>query len=388
MSRLLFISDRFPPDIGGVSRSSQRLVGELAEMGITVDVLTWTQSLEAGEVASDRYSDNHDIQVYRVGRHRHWDTTMPHTLNAIAWLQEQKPYDAVWGHYLFPGGFLAVWLGQNQQIPCTVSVRGNDLERTLFPPGDFSRLQWTLKNADVITAVSEDLRKKIEKIVSDQEIFLLKNAVDEKIFTPASDRTGINSLRTQLNIAENEVVLGFSGELREKKGSKFLLNALHYLRQYRPACLFIIGDIRPDEETNIQKFASQYPDAGNRIIITGHLEDPATIAKYLQICDVYLQPSLWEGMPNALLEAMACGCCCIASDAGGIPEIIEHGKDGFLLPRWQLHHLATAIWEFLELDAATRQAISQAACDRIRQEFSIAAEKQRLQEVLQRLGIA
>jgi glycosyltransferase involved in cell wall biosynthesis len=382
MSRLLFLSDRFPPDIGGVSRSSQRLVGELAEMGITIDVLTWTRSLEAGELRCD------DSHIYRMGRHRHWDTTMLHTLNAIAWLQEKQAHDAVWGHYLFPGGFLAVWLGKHQQIPCTVSVRGNDFDRTLFPPGDFARLQWTLTNADAVTAVSVDLANKIRTLIGREDIVILKNAVDEQIFAPITDKSTINSLRTQLDIAENEIVLGFSGELREKKGATSLLHALQFVRQYQPACLLVIGDIRPSAENLIQQFSWQYPEAGNRIIVTGHVEDTSTVAKYLQLCDVYLQPSLWEGMPNALLEAMACGCCCIASDAGGIPEIIEHGKHGFLLPRWQLHQLGTAILEFLELDDTTREEIRQASCDRIRQEFSIAAEKQRLQEVLQRLGIS
>ena len=64
---------------------------------------------------------------------------------------------------------------------------------------------------------------------------------------------------------------------------------------------------------------------GPRVIVTGHLDLPEQVAEHLSLCDVYLQPSLWEGMPNALMEAMASGCGCIGSDAGGIPEVIEHG---------------------------------------------------------------
>ena len=61
--------------------------------------------------------------------------------------------------------------------------------------------------------------------------------------------------------------------------------------------------------------------------------------RHLQLCDVFLQPSLWDGMPNALLEAMAAGCVCIASDAGGIPEIRFHSgsRSASIVPRWQLH---------------------------------------------------
>ena len=76
---------------------------------------------------------------------------------------------------------------------------------------------------------------------------------------------------------------------------------------------------------------------------------------HLQACDVYLQPSLWDGMPNALLEAMAAGCGCIASDAGGIPEIITPGVDGIIVPRWQLHRLGEAVLEWLQADPKYRR---------------------------------
>jgi glycosyltransferase involved in cell wall biosynthesis len=84
---------------------------------------------------------------------------------------------------------------------------------------------------------------------------------------------------------------------------------------------------------------------------------------------------------------MACGCCCIASDAGGIPEIIEHGVNGFVLPCSQLHHLGEAVGECLELEADQRYQIGMAGRDRIRSEFSLDAEKARLQSVLDRSGI-
>ena len=104
------------------------------------------------------------------------------------------------------------------------------------------------------------------------------------------------------------------------------------------ACLLIIGDVRPSEAPlgNLEE---------QRILITGQLKEPAEVNAHLQLCDVYLQPSLWDGMPNALLEAMAAGCGCIGSDAGGIPEIIVPGVNGILLPRWQLQRLGEAVPE-------------------------------------------
>ena len=385
MPRLLLITERFPPDVGGLASSANRLTESLCNLGVEVDILAWSRYLQAGEVRSESLLSPHVLQgqVYRVGLYRHWDMTMPHTLNVLDWLQRSRGYDAVWGHYLFPAGFLATWFAALNGLPSTVSARGNDLERTMFPPGDFARLLWTLQQADVITAVSTDMARKITVLSQRQDVLVLKNAVNQQIFKPSSG--SVNSLRIALGIQDEEVVLGFSGELREKKGQQFLLNALTTVRAKRPAYLLIIGEVRTSQEAALQLYAAQHPEDAQRIIITGHLPSQIEVAQHLQLCDVYLQPSLWEGMPNALLEALACGCLCIASDAGGIPEVMESGKQGFIIERFHLHRLGEAVLECLDLNPAIRQQIITAGRDRIQAEFSLEQEKIGLQAVLSRL---
>ncbi|OLP16085.1 glycosyl transferase family 1 [Leptolyngbya sp. 'hensonii'] len=384
MTRLLFLAERFPPDIGGLAVSADRITQALCQLGLEVDVLVWSRYLQPGEVRPpDPEAQPWLPQIYRVGLYRNWDMSMPHTVNVLDWLHQTRQYDAVWGHYLFPAGFLAVWFGTLKGLPSTVSVRGNDLDRGLFPPGDFARLQWTLERASLVTSVSQDLAHKIRCLTQRQDVLVIQNAVDMDVFQAIDSPTA--SHRAALGIAPDEVVLGFSGELRQKKGQAFLLRALAMVQQHRPACLLLIGEVRPSQDGALQAFAAQYPEAAQRIIVTGHLTEPAAVAQHLRLCDLYLQPSLWEGMPNALLEAMACGCAVIASDAGGIPEIIDHGQNGFLLARSQLHHLGEAVLEFLALDAATRDRIRQAAQARIQAEFSPEQERQRLQSVIARL---
>ena len=381
MKRLLLITERFAPDLGGLASSATRLVTTLCQLGLEVDVVTWSRFLQPGEVLPPE-SLEAKYRVYRIGLYRHWDMTMPHTLNLLDWLQQTRGYDAVWGHYLFPSGFLATWFAGLKKIPCTVSARGNDIDRQMFPPGDFARLQWTLKNANVITAVSADMCRKIQLLSGRDDVLVLKNAVDTDIFCLSKSS---KITREQLGIAPDEVVLGFCGELREKKGQQFLLNALTTVRSQRPACLLIIGEVRASQDAVLQVYKTQQPENAQRIIVTGHLSNSGLVAQYLRLCDVYLQPSLWEGMPNALLEAMACGCCCIASDAGGIPEVILHGENGFILPRSQLHKLGEAVLECLTMQVEEKNGIVRAAGDRILNEYSIAQEQQQLQILLSRL---
>src|SRR5690606_1998061 len=218
-------------------------------------------------------------------------------LNLLEHLHREAPFDVFWGHYLFPAGFVAVFAAELFEARSTVSARGNDVDRMMFPPGDFARLRWTLERADVVTAVSEELVKKIA-ILARREATPIVNAVDLARFTAGPADA---ALRARLGIEPGEAVLGFCGELRHKKGFPFLLEALCRVRTERPACLLVIGEVRPREIPHLQAFAAQHPDAARRILVTGRIDDPAEVAAHYRLADVYLQPSVWEGLPNALL---------------------------------------------------------------------------------------
>ena len=368
----MFLTERYPPDVGGVAASAGRISRALASLGVEVDVVAWTRSAEPGSVVREEGAP----RVFRMGRFRGWDMTMPHTEILLDWLAGLEHYDAVWGHYLFPGGFLASWFGQTRGVPSVVSIRGNDIDRDMFPPGDFARLGWTLGHATLVTAVTRELARKAGALSGRDDILHLPNAVDTDVFAPAPPAS-----RERLGIRPEEAVLGFAGELREKKGQRHLLEALRVVQLRRPACLLIIGEVRPSEAPALL----EAPPEERRIVVTGHLGDPAAVNAHLQLCDVYLQPSLWDGMPNALLEAMSAGCGCVASDAGGIPELVTPGVDGVLIPRWQLHRLGEAVLEWLDAPAETRARMRRTARAHMLAEFSLERERTRLQALLERL---
>ena len=154
------------------------------------------------------------------------------------------------------------------------------------------------------------------------------------------------------------------------------------MRAQRAACLLVIGELRPQSQAFVQGYAAAHPEDGARVIVTGHLDQPAQVAAHLRLCDVYLQPSLWEGMPNALMEAMACGCVCVGSDAGGISEVIEHGVSGFVVERSQLHHLGQAVLEYLDLSSDLKAEISKQASLQIAQHHTLAQEQRLLKTLL------
>ncbi|MBX9720920.1 MAG: glycosyltransferase family 4 protein [Candidatus Obscuribacterales bacterium] len=384
MARILFLTERFPPDIGGLAASSARISKCIAALGHTVDVLAWSRHVPAGKLVEQKLDDCPEkFTLFRHGLYRQWDMSMPTTLNVFDWLHSLHNYDLVWGHYLAPAGFLAVWFAQLNSIKSIVSARGNDVDTAVFPPGDLARLTWTLERANVVSSVSEDLAKKIRVISARPDIEVITNSVDSEIFSSSKNEN--QQLKATLGIKPDELVLGFAGELREKKGIQFLLDAFREVRAQRPCCLLVIGDVRSHQKPSVQLFSAEFPEDAARMIITGHIEDPTLVADHLRLCDVYLQPSLMEGMPNSLLEAMACSRLCITSDAGGIPELIEHEKNGFMLPRAMLNNLGTAILEACDLDATFKQSLCAAARATVESRFSLQRERAQLDDLLKRV---
>lgn len=378
--RILMMTERFAPDIGGVARSATRTAQRFCELGYDCEVFSWTKQLPPGELVTENQSvADVSLTTHRLGLFANFDFSTQHTLNVIEWLHSQNPYDAVWGHYLFPTGFVAVMLGKLLNVSTLVSARGNDIDRLMFPPGDFARLQWTLENADQVVSVSKELATKIRVLCPQVRPVVIRNTVDTDTFVPQAVN---QTLRTQLGIYPQETVLGFCGELRHKKGLPFLLSALQKVRSSQDACLLVIGEIRPREKSTIYDYLRDDDLSRKRILVTGHLDSAEQVVQHLNLCDVILAPSVWDGLPNALLEAMACEKLVIASNAGGIPEVIDHNENGLMLPKWQLHRLGEATLEVLSLDADRAREIQANARKKILAMFHPDRERQELSELM------
>lgn len=330
-------------------------------------MVAWTKTLPPGHVETattprGEESDAGKVTCHSIGLFHNQDLTMQHTSNFLEWRHQEVGFGLVWGHYLFPPGFLAVLFAERVGLASVVSARGNDVDRMVFPPGDFARLEWTLRRASKVVSVSQDLADKIDVILGRSGFAsVLPNVVDSELFCPGPADA---DLRSACGIRDDEAVLGFSGELRHKKGLPFLLQSLVEVRRDRPACLLVIGEVRAREQEHLAKFALDHPEDRARILVTGHLEEKREVVRHLRLCDVFLMPSLWDGMPNAVLEAMAVGLPVIASDAGGIPEIITPNETGLLVDRVHLGRLGEGVLELLDrpeeaarIGAAARQSM-------------------------------
>jgi glycosyltransferase involved in cell wall biosynthesis len=372
---LLFLSERFPPEIGGVAASADRIARSLAALGHAVHVVTLTRDLPAGSV--ERTSLGPGLHRYRLGQSKNLDFTLQQAITFLEWLHGQERFGLFWGHFVQTAGFLAAWLGRRLGVPSLLALRGNDFDRQVFPPGDFARLHWCLLHASRLVSVSQDLAAKVRALV-ERTATVLPNAVDTDLFAPGPRA---DELRARLGLPGEELLLGFSGELRAKKGLNFLLAALQHVRARQPARLLVIGEVRGGDRGDFERSLVGLGLEG-AVTVTGHLTDAAEVARHLRLCDLFVLPSLWEGMPNGLLEAMACGVPVVASDAGGIPEIVRDAVEGLVVPRTHLHQLGPRIGAWLALPEADQQRMVSAARQRVETYHSLAVERAALGRIV------
>jgi glycosyltransferase involved in cell wall biosynthesis len=380
MSRILFVVERFPPEIGGLARSGHRIASTLARQGHRVDVFSLSSQLENGRARSEMMADN--LTLHRFGKAKSIDFSMQQATIFLQWLHQQdpkgQPFDVVWSHYAFHLGFLGTWFAKQHRVRSILAVRGNDVDRQVFPPGDLSRLQWSLQNASQVVSVSHDLAAKIETIANVKPI-VLYNSVDAELFCPGNPN---EELKAKYEIRNDHLVLIFTGELRAKKGLAMLIDCFRQLASKRPVKLLIVGEIRRQDLGRFQRDTANLDKAAVDIVCTGHLSELSDVAEHLRLADVFVLPSLWDGLPNSMLEAMSVGIPVVASDAGAIGEVIVDGKNGILIPRYQLHQMADRIEHFLSKPAAERNEMTDAAMQTVRANHSPALEENQLAQII------
>lgn len=203
-----------------------------------------------------------------------------------------------------------------------------------------------------------------------ERIRRLPNGVDMKRFFTAN---GKESLRDKLGLPAAKKLVVFSGRLISRKGFDLVLAAWPQIyAAYPNAHLVVLGDGTPQRVTAIKQLNADI--GGSTITYVGSVPDPAP---YLAASDLFLFPSRREGLPNALLEAMSCGCACVASAIGGCVDLIIPDKTGQLFPAGDAKAMAAAATRLLR-DEALAQAVGKGAHALIAAEYEINSVMERL----------
>lgn len=241
--------------------------------------------------------------------------------------------------------------------------------------------RWLLRLTDAAFSVSEQLRRDlVTHLRVPPGLFeVIYNGVDVTRIA-AADRT---AARRALGAPEGEIVIGTVGRLVPVKNYELLVRAFGRLASPsgRPTRLVFIGE--GPERAKLEAAAAASGVAA-RTILLGHRED---VADLLVGLDVFVLPSLSEGMSNTLLEAMAAGVPVVASDVGGNGEIVRDGETGLLFASGDEGGLAAHL-ETLVADPARRAGMGRTGYERVMREFSMAAMIRKYEALYERVAHA
>jgi len=250
-------------------------------------------------------------------------------------------YDVILASWAYPDAAGVAWVARLFGIPYVVKVHGSDLNVQAASRLRRPQIRAALRGAAAVVAVSEALaRKAMELGARDDTVHTVYNGVDGHLFQ-RGDRT---EARRRLGLPPETPVVLYVGNLKASKGCHDLVQAFPTLvSRHHDARLIYVGD-GPDRASLEDRAASLC--CAPAVRFEGAVEH-AALADWFRAADVLCLPSHNEGVPNVVLEAMACGTHIVATAVGGIPEVVPEYA-GILVPPRQPHELGVALVEAFE----------------------------------------
>lgn len=363
--RLLWITERYPPDTGGMAVSCARQAAGLRQREMDVDLVVLAEGGKPGkikEIPRDRGSD------FFLFRESHPGLSAQVAWRLVQELQAKRPYSWVVGFGANLPGFVAVTFAAWLDLPSLVMVRGNDLDRDWFEPHGGRWVREALARASVVGTVSAEKTRLVRSLFPGKDVRWTPNGVDVSRWEllPA-DRKLQEETRGEL-AKDGRRVMGLFGEMKFKKRVPLWLAALREAGLVDRVSLLVVG--RLDEETRQIIEDPSLAPPHRHLNFCAREQLPGLYAA----CDFMVLPSLFDGLPNVLLEAMACGVVPIASTAGAMAQVVEDGKSGFLFPPEDQAAAGKATARAVALSPAKLARMSSAARNRVARHFSIDAE--------------
>lgn len=310
------------PSLGGSGVVATELAIKMAEKGHEIHFITSSLPFRYNEPHENIHFHEVRIDGYAVFKYPPYDIALA---NRIGQVVEEHQLDLLHVHYAVPHAVSAVLAKDMIQsdIGIITTLHGTDVTILGHDPALRNTVKYGIDKSDITTAVSDSLRKEtIELIEPTKDIITIYNFIDEDTYHPVE----CGSLREDLDIKKDEKVVIHISNFRSVKRIPDLIRAFAKIVEKVPAKLLLVGE--GPEVPRIRRLVDMLGVTEN-VIFTGKRDD---LPELLSFSDVMVLPSEKEAFGLVLLEGFACGVPAVGTKAGGIPEVIEEGINGHIVP--------------------------------------------------------
>lgn len=251
--------------------------------------------------------------------------------------------DVIYAPWVYPDGFASVLLGKLLGKPVVLHALGCDVNQYTKYFIRRQLIRWCLKEADLVISVNNAIKMRIVQLgVREDKVHVVPNGINAGLFRPMD----MKECRKEVGLSQDEKIILFIGSLEEVKGVNYLVEAFYRLIQQgnKGLRLIIIG--KGYMENEIKNKVAQWR-LQEYISLIGEVHHNS-IPVWMNAADIFCLPSIREGMPNVVLEALACRKPVVATTVGGIPEIINCEDLGILVPPHDSLRLSMAFIKMME----------------------------------------
>ena len=342
--RVCLLTESYYPVVGGGEVHARLLCREFKRLGVPVFVLTRRRAKSTP--AFERVDDVPVLRVAPAGVPKMGKYLMlvPTFLRLV---RERRDYDVIYVCGLRTLGLIAVWAARLLGKRCVLRSESKGefsggfiwqrMDGSSRPAlkllfgGAIRTRNYFLKKADRFLSISSVIREEFEACgISLARIAEIPNGIDTNTFAPADPDTR-EALRRRLNLPQGRLFM-YSGKLNRGKGLEFLLRVWKVWGRDRPDCFLVLVGSGAMQFLSCEDELREYVREQHLETSVRFVGAVSNVRDYLQAADAFVFPSESEALPLALLEALATGLPAIASDIGGVRDIVTDGRSGRLAP--------------------------------------------------------
>jgi len=369
--KILIFSVAFRPFIGGAEIAVEEITKRLTARGFSFDLLT--VNLDGRQ---KRQENINGVNIFRIGKGVFGKLFFPFSALFLALrLHKKNHYDSTWSIMANYAGFAALFFKIfYPTTPFILTLQEGD------PITKIKRKVWFVyplfkmifRRADKVTAISNYLAK-WGKEMGAKNVEVIPNGVDLNSFQLSASSFQVREeKRKELGLGKNDVVLATTGRLVKKNGVGDIIAALKFLPENVRLLIVGEGGLLHNLQLTTHDLRLE-----NRVQFVGFVP-PEKLPEYLWASDIFVRPSLSEGLGNSFLEAMAAGLPIVGTPIGGIPDFLKDGETGLFCKPNNPKSIAEKV-KLLLADNSLRQKIIANAQKLVAEKYdwNLIAEKMR-----------